>query len=188
MLRSDVRHALYRMRSGVPKQGAEEVYKIVEPLIPPGESWESFSTNWDVFVKNGVIHIIKPETDYDFIHTTCLEKSMSVRYNTPITFDQRQENTIEIVELNMLEGKMSWETYSKTWSVVLDYDLKKISTRMSATSINEVTADMIANSAKSDGAAMEHTPELPNTNVDMETFTPTPEQQKMLDRLTTNKK
>ena len=133
---------------------------MVETMIPQNQSWNTFSVGWDVFVSNEKIIVIKPETDYDFIHTTCLEKSLCEQRGLEMDPSERQQNVIQIVELNMLEGKMEWPNYNKTWGISVDVELKKISTKLFTTKQNVVTDDMIRASAKSDGAAMVATPEL----------------------------
>lgn len=161
MTRSEIRHALYRARNGLMVRGKESLYDEVQKKIPVNESWETFAKNWDVFYKNGNIIVIKPETDYDFIHTTCIEKSLHVKNGMQMDATDRQLNAIQIVELNMLEGKMTWLNYNQAWGVSVDHELKKINTRLFLTSVNEVTEEMIKNSAPSDGAALTATPKLP---------------------------
>lgn len=160
MNRSIIRHALYRAKNGIFTPEKQHIYDLVKPEIPMNESWETFTKNWDVYYKNGVIKVIRPEVDYDFIHSTCLEKSLHVKNNLTMTCTDRQMNTIEIIELNMLEGKMDWSNYNKTWGVSVDHELKRINTKLFSTSVNVVTDEMIKNSAKSDGAAMVNSPSL----------------------------
>jgi hypothetical protein len=161
MTRSEVRHAVYRKRSGCPKPEYQQVYETIEAMLPGGESWDSFSTGWDVLVIGDDIAIIKPETDYDFIHTTCLEKAMCVNHGLTYNTTARQENVLQIVEAGMLDGLMDWTTYNKTWGVVVEVDVKRIHTKLFLTNVNVVTDEMIAASAKSDGAEMTAIPELP---------------------------
>lgn len=168
MNRSEVRHALYRAKNGVPVESKQYIYDKVKPLIPEGESWETFSTGWDVFVKDENITVIRPEDDYDFIHSTCLEKCLHVRNGMKMKPTERQANALQIVELNMLEGKMRWDDYNNTWGVVVDKELRRISTRLYKTEVNVVTEEMIRASAPSDGAAMTKTPELDTIVVDFE--------------------
>lgn len=171
MKRSDVRHALFRMKNGQPKVGCEELYEVVESMIPTGHSWNTFGTGWDVLIKNGQVLIIKPETDYNYVHSTCLEYSLCAKNNVKPDFDPRQANVIAIVESTMLDGKMTWANYNKNWGLTIDEDRGFIQTKLFATQVNEVTPEMIRNSAKSDGAAMTAVPELPK--VEVSDFKPT---------------
>lgn len=165
MIRSDVRHALFRMKNGIPKENAKEIYDLVEPNIPSGESWSTFAQGWDVFVVKDKIKVIIPEIDYDFIHSTCLEKLFASKQKTEVEFTPRQMNVIQIVEINMLEKLMTWDTYNKSWGVRVDYELKKVSTYLFKTVVNSVTKEMIAASAKSDGAAMAELPTIPTAKL-----------------------
>lgn len=166
MNRSEIRHALYRAKNGIFADDKKHIYDIVKPKIPVNESWATFSKNWDIFYINGEITVIQPETDYDFIHTTCLEKSLHIKNNINMDATHRQLNAIQIVELNMLDGKMTWPTYNKTWGIWVDRELKRVHTKLFMTSVNTVTDDMIKASAPSDGAAMTTTPEIPMIVVD----------------------
>lgn len=166
MNRSEVRHALYRAKNGVPSADKQDIYDIVEPMIPKGETWSDFSVKWDIFVIDGTISMVRPEVDYDFIHSTCIEKSMHVKNKIPMETTQRQDNTIQIVELNMLEGKMAWETYNKTWGVSVDKELKRVYTRLFLTNVNVVSDEMIKQSAPSDGNAMSEVPSIPTVTLD----------------------
>lgn len=166
MNRSEIRHALYRAKNGIFAESTKPFLDMVEPNIPVNESWATFSKNWDIFFNGGQVTVIRPEVDYDFIHTTCLEKSLHVKNSIPMDATPRQLNAIQIVELNMLEGKMSWLTYNKTWGISVDIELKRISTRLFATNVNEVTDEMIKKSASSDGAAMTAVPSIPTAVMD----------------------
>lgn len=166
MNRSEIRHALYRAKNGILADDKKHIYDMVEPKLPAPETWATFAKNWDIFYKDGEITVIKPETDYDFIHTTCLEKSLHEKNGLVMDATDRQLNTIQIVELNMLEGKMTWANYNKTWGVSVDHELKRVATRLFNTSVNEVTEEMIKNSAPSDGNAMTAIPEIPVVAVD----------------------
>lgn len=161
MNRSEIRHALYRAKNGIMSTDKQYVYDIVEPMIPFNQNWSTFSITWDVFVNNDVITVITPEIDYDFIHTTCLEKSLHEKNNITMELTNRQANVIQIVELNMLRDKMPWDKYNATWGVTVDRELKRIETKLFKTAINIVTDEMIKNSARSDGAAMTELPNIP---------------------------
>lgn len=159
--RSIIRHALYRAKNGIMVEDKKFIYDMVQPNIPENDSWATFAVTWDIFYKDGNITVIKPEMDYDFIHTTCLEKALHVKNNIEMDATDRQLNTIQIVELNMLDDKMSWPTYNKSWGVSVDHELKRINTRLFLTFVNEVTEEMIKQSAPSDGTAMTALPEIP---------------------------
>jgi hypothetical protein len=135
--RSEIRHACYRAKKDQPAN--PEILSLVKEKLSPGEDFKNFSINWDLFLdKNNVLHIIKPETNYEFAHSVCLEKSICVKNNMDPHFEPRQENVVQIVELNMLSN-MSWETYNKTWGISIDYELKRIYTKLFKTVVNEVT-------------------------------------------------
>lgn len=161
MNRSEIRHALYRAKNNIIAPEKQYIYDMVSKLLPVNESFATFANRWDVFVSNDTITIIKPEVDYDFIHTTCLEKALHVKNNIDMELTDRQSNALQIVELNMLDGKMEWDTYNKTWGVFVDTELKRIHTKLFRTVINEVTEEMIQSSAQSDGAAMQELPSIP---------------------------
>lgn len=166
MNRSEIRHALYRAKNGIFAPEKQHIYDMVESRIPTGESWRTFSKTWDIFYSNSEITVIRPEVDYDFIHTTCLEKSLCVKNKIDIQWTDRQLNTIQIVELSMLEGKMQWSTYNITWGISVDHELKRINTKLFTTSVNIVTDEMIKNSTLSDGAAMTAVPVIPVVELD----------------------
>ena len=161
MNRSEIRHALYRAKNGIFAEDKQFIYDMVEPKLPVNENWNTFTINWDIFYKDGEITVVKPETDYDFIHTTCLEKALHIKNNIHMEATNRQLNTIQIVELSMLDGKMTWQNYNKTWGVSVDRELKRINTKLFLTDINEVTEEMIKNSTLSDGSAMNELPSIP---------------------------
>lgn len=166
MNRSEMRHALYRAKNGIFAESKQHIYDLVEPKIPVNESWDTFSKNWDIFYKDGEVTVIRPEVDYDFIHTTCLEKSLHVKNKLEMQPSNRQLNAIQIVELSMLEGKMDWESYNKDWGVSVDLELKRINTKLYVTDVNAVSEEMIKNSAPSDGSAMTSLPEIPTITLD----------------------
>lgn len=162
MERGELRHALYRKKNGIPREDASQLYALIEPMIPPGESWDTFSLGWDILLVGGDIIIISPEVDYDFIHSTCLEISMYAKTRQSLPeLTNRQRNVITIVEANMLDGKMKWETYNKEWGISVIKELRRINTRMFKTNINIVTDKMISNSVISEGAAMISLPTIP---------------------------
>ncbi len=124
------------MKSGA--KAVKEIVEVVAPIIPVGESWDTFSMNWDIMMKpSGEIVVIKPETDINFIETTCLKKHICESSKIPFVGSDREDNVIDIVEMNMLSN-MNWVDYNRTWSVSMDYDIKRITTRLFKTVVNEV--------------------------------------------------
>jgi hypothetical protein len=168
--RSDIRHACYRAKNNQPAN--MEALTLVEAKLVKGEKWETFAVEWDVLLTaSGDIVIIKPEIDYDFVHSTCLEAALYKKKGLEWDFDQRATNVLQIVELNMLDN-MKWAEYNKTWGVYIDYELKKIHTKSFRTKQNVVTADMIEASKKSDGAEMVAPGFVPVVDMKMEPFEP----------------
>lgn len=164
LTRSKVRHALFRAKNNTPKtdQESQEIYDIVLPAIPPNETIQSFSTGWDIVLgKTGTISIIAPESDYDFVHSTCLKKAMAIEMNVTPQFSIREENVIQIVDASLLDNLMKWESYNKSWGVSIDYELKRIYTKLFKTVTNKVTDEMINNSRISDGTALTEVPSIP---------------------------
>lgn len=160
MKRSEIRYALYRAKSGTPMESMKELYAKIAPMIPVNQSWGTFSIGWDIMYKDGNIDVIFPETDYDFIHSTCLELAVYAKTGQTMEMTPRQHNIKMIVETNMLVDRMEWATYNKTWGVTVDLVLKRINTKLFKTVVNVVTDEMIANSVKSDGAAMTELPSI----------------------------
>ena len=157
--RSDLRYALYRMKKNTANDQHQQLAKLVVDQLPHGESWSTFANRWDVFVdSNGKITVIRPEDDYSFVFNTCLEKAMCERQGVDMEPTPRQANVIQIVELNMLEGKMTWSNFNRAWSVHVDPELKRISTHLATTVVNQVTDEMIAASVQSDGSPHQGTP------------------------------
>ncbi len=148
--RSELRHACFRAKKGAATEQNLRVLALVEPLLQPGQRWDNFSQEWDIFVARGEIKIVKPETDLDFIRNTCLEKHFQVKHNAPsIEWDDRKANVITIVEMLMLDGLMTWENYNIKWGVDIDYVLKQVHTRLfRPASQLDVTDQMIQASAK----------------------------------------
>ena len=173
--RSDYRHSCYRMKSGKPlSPGNEEAIIDVEKVIPVGESWDTFADNWDILLdKSNQVFAVKPETDYDYVHSICLEIALSKKHNIDLNLDSRGDNVLQIVELNMMKN-MEWGDYNKTWGVFIDYDLKKIHTKLFKTQQNIVTPEMIAASRESDGSAMVSQGSIPVIQLsDAQPFEPT---------------
>lgn len=137
--RSELRHACYRAKNNAVTPDKQPLLDVVAPHIPPRESWSTFADKWDIFLdKENNIRIVKPEIDFEFITTTCLKYSIYKQNGIAPELSDREQNVIEIVELNMLEGKMKWEDFSKTWGVEIDMPLKHIKTKLFKTFVNEV--------------------------------------------------
>jgi hypothetical protein len=164
------------------------IVKLVETIIPEGESWDTFSLKWDILLDQlGDIYPIVPESDYDYVHSVCLEIALSKKHSIPLNLDKRALNVYTIVELNMMEN-MTWDEYNKTWGVYIDYELKKIHTKLFKTKQNIVTPEMIEDSKKSDGAAMIETGSIPIVDMKMEPFEPTPAEKAMIEAALGKKK
>ncbi len=169
--RSDIRHACYRIKNNQPYK--PELIALVEPKLLNGEKWSDFSNTWDVLLdSNDQVVIIKPEVDYDYVHSVCLEAALYKKKGFDWDFDSRAMNVIQIVELNMMDN-MKWEDYNKTWGVYVDLEIKKIHTKLFKTVQNIVTPEMIQASQKSDGAEMVEVGFVPTVDMKMEPFEPT---------------
>lgn len=189
MLRSEVRHTCYRMKNKAEvAENKKYIVKLVETIIPEGESWDTFSLKWDILLDQlGDIYAIVPESDYDYAHSVCLEVALSKKHNIPLNLDKRALNVFNIVELNMMEN-MTWEEYNKTWGIYIDYELKKIHTKLFKTKQNVVTPEMIEASKKSDGAEMVEAGSIPIVKMEMEPFEPTPAEKAMIEAALGKKK
>lgn len=182
--RSTVRHTCFRTKNEQPvSEGCELIVEKVAKIIPKGETWKTFSINWDVFVENdGNIIAIKPEADYDYIHSVCLEASLYKKKKMPFEFDARAQNVIQIVELNMMSN-MHWEDYNKTWGVFVDHELKKIHTKWFKTAQNVVTDEMIESSKKSDGSELTSLASIPMVELEMTPSEPTEQEKALINKL-----
>lgn len=161
--RSTLRHACYRAKNGVATEENLQLLSHVEPLLGPGQTWNNFSVVWDVLVNNGVVKVIKPETDIDFIRNTCLEKHFSEVHKTTVNWSDRKANVISIVDGLMLDKLMTWENYNTQWGVDLDPDVKMIKTVMYnvPSSQIEVTPEMIEASKHVDALTTDIPTETP---------------------------
>jgi hypothetical protein len=157
--RSEIRHACYRAKKGLITESVQPILASVEPLLGPGQRWENFGKEWDVIITaDKKLCIIKPETDYDFIHSTLVEAALYKRQGVDFdSFSDRQLSIINQVELLMLDGIMSWENYNKAWGVTIERDTNQLRTRqynVKSTQI-EVTEEMIQASKKdADGSVL----------------------------------
>jgi len=189
MLRSEVRHTCYRMKNKAEvADDRKYIVELVEAIIPAGESWNTFSSSWDVLIgSDNQIHSIVPESDYDYVHSICLEVALSKKHNIPLNLDRRGQNVVTVVELNMMDN-MTWEEYNKTWGVYIDYELKKIHTKLFKTKQNIVTPEMIESSKSSDGAEMVEAGSVPIVKMEMEAFVPTDAEKAMINAALGKKK
>lgn len=156
--RSEIRNACYRAKKGVAEERHQHLLDMVRPLLQPHQTFNNFPVVWDVMIKDGSPIIVKPETDYNYIHNTLLEAALYHRQGIDFdSFNDRQMNIITIVDSLMLDGVMEWETYNKIWGVSIDPTIKQISTSLYkvADSQIEVTDEMIRSSMKdADGSAL----------------------------------
>lgn len=171
--RSELRHACFRAKKGAATEKNQPFLDIIQPLLKVHERWENFGKVWDILIsKSGDVKIVKPETNYDFIHSTLIEASLYTRQKISFDcFDDRQSGIISQVEALMLDNLMTWENYNKVWGVELDPTLKTLRTKMYNVDPGqiEVTEQMIEASKKdADGSALS-TPE-PNV-LEMKTMT-----------------
>ena len=150
--RSELRHACYRAKKGVATEKNQLLLDLIKPLLQPHQRWENFSKVWDILVsKSGDIKVIKPETNYDYIHNTLLEASLYAKQGIDFdSFDDNQMNIIEQVEILMLDNIMSWKNYNRVWGVEIDPELKTLKTKLYNVDPGqiEVTQEMIEASKK----------------------------------------
>jgi hypothetical protein len=157
--RSELRHVCFRAKNNAVSDQQKSIKEMIESLLSVGQRFENFTTLWDVLVtKSGDVKIIKPETDYDYIHSTLIEASLYTRQKISFDcFDDRQSNIITQVESLMLENLMNWENYNRVWGVELDPTLKTMKTKLYNVDPRQkqVTDEMIEASKKdADGSAL----------------------------------
>ena len=162
--RSELRHVCYRAKNNALSDQQKPVAEMIQSLLQVGQTFNNFTTQWDLLVtKVGIIKIISPETDYDFIHSTLIEASLFVKRNISFdSFDDRQANIISQVETLMLDNIMTWENYNQVWGVDLDPTLKTLKTKLYNVDPKQkqVTDQMIEDSKKdADGSALSTPPE-----------------------------
>lgn len=168
--RSELRNACYRAKKGVATEAHQPLLDMITPLLSDRQNWKNFPSEWDVMIKGDKVKIIKPETDYNYIHSTLLEAALYKKQGIDFdSFTDRQLNIIHTVEILMLEGLMTWANYNKVWGVVVDPELKQIKTTLynvKSTQI-EVTDDMIKASMKdADGTPLTE-PTVKETELEM---------------------
>lgn len=171
--RSELRHACFRAKKGAATEKHQPLLDVIQSLLQPHQRWENFTTVWDILVDgSGKIKVIKPETNYEYIHNTLLEASLYAKQGIDFdSFDDRQMNIIAQVEILMLENIMTWSNYNKVWGVELDPELKTIKTKLYNIDPKqkEVTPEMIEASKKNaDGSPLS---EQPSTVLEMTPMT-----------------
>ena len=150
--RSKLRHACYRAKNNAVTEKEEKILKVITPLLDKQHTWDRFSLTWDILLGNdNKIIIVKPEDDYNFITSTCVE--VKVLKENGLGLDKlsnRKQNIVKIIENRMLAGIMTWENYSDVWEVTLDRELKYIDTELKniEPAQLEVTEEMIERSKK----------------------------------------
>jgi hypothetical protein len=143
--RSDIRHACFRAKNSALSEKNQKIIDIVVPLLGAHQRFDNFATVWDILVDvGGNIVVVNPETDIEFIRSTCLEKQFQVKYGVNTPMDSRKQNIITIVDILMLDGKMTWENFEAVWGVGFDAQIKMIYTKMFVpTTQKTVTEEMI---------------------------------------------
>lgn len=157
--RSELRHACYRAKNSAVSEQQKPIIQFVESLLVTGQTFDNFTKLWDILVtKDNSVKIIKPETDYDFIHSTLLEAALYSKQGIDFdSFDDRQGNVIAQVESLMISELMSWTSYNKVWGIDMDPTLKTLKTKLYNVDPGQkqVTAEMIEASKKdADGSAL----------------------------------
>lgn len=139
--RSNIRYACYRKQNNTHTEKHQLLLDDVEKVLLPTDTWEGFSNVWDIFVAQDKITRIVPETDIDFIHTTCTE--IKVKTNMGISDEEiykelsdRQKNIYNIVLLNSIEPNFS--QYGEAWKVIVDQGAKRIEVRSLKTKNNPI--------------------------------------------------
>lgn len=141
--RSDFRLVCYRKRknANIP-EGSDWILEEIEKVMLPEDSWEDFSTSWDIFVtKNSVSRII-PETDEVYVNNTCIEIKTKISLGVEDfekDLNRRQKNIYDVIVLNYLGEEVDWLNYNETWGVRIDQSSKRIEVYSKQTKINKVT-------------------------------------------------
>lgn len=142
--RADVRLVCYRMKknAAIPKD-KYDILEEVEKVKLPEDSWEDFSTSWDVFVSKNSIQRIVPETDEVYLNNTCIEIKTKVSMGVDISdiessLNQRQKNIYDTVKLNYLGDEVNWLDYNESWVVKINNDTSRIEVINKNTKVNKV--------------------------------------------------
>lgn len=150
--RSELRHACFRAKKGAVTEKNQPLLDIIQPLLQVHQRWENFTKEWDILVTNsGEVKIIKPETNYEYVHNTLLEAALYAKQGIDFdSFDDRQMNIINQVEILMLDNIMKWANYNRVWGVEIDPELKTMKTKLYNVDPKqiEVTQEMIYASMK----------------------------------------
>lgn len=150
--RSELRHACFRAKKGAVTEKNQPLLDIIQPLLQVHQRWENFTKEWDILVTNsGEVKIIKPETNYEYVHNTLLEAALYAKQGIDFdSFDDRQMNIINQVEILMLDNIMKWANYNRVWGVEIDPELKTMRTKLYNVDPKqiEVTQEMITASMK----------------------------------------
>lgn len=143
--RSDFRLVCYRKRknAAIP-EGMDWILEEIEKVRLPEDSWESFSTSWDIFVSKNAVSRIIPEIDEVYVNNTCIEIKTKLSMGAELkdveaSLSTRQKNIYDVVVLNYLGSEVDWANYNETWGVKIDYASKRIEVYSKNTKINKVT-------------------------------------------------
>lgn len=129
--RSEVRQACFKAKSGSISESQLKIYDGVKSLFQAHHKIENFPKEWDVAVdRSGKIHLITPEIDRDFVTSVCAEARLKTQHKLPWEWNTREQNVIDIIETELLEGVTGWENYNQKWSVEIDIELKRIKTKL----------------------------------------------------------
>ena len=189
--RSELRYACYRAKANNITDDLADKIELIKSLLSPYQPWSAFPKDWDVLVNVlGEVKIIKPVTNYEFLHSTLIEASLYVKQKIPFdSFTDEQLNIITQVEQLMLENVMTWENYNRVWGVNIDTVQNQIKSRLYNVNSSqlEVTDDMIKASQKdADGTAF--TDNADNINTTTLSTKPMSEQEKRMFEEFLNKK
>lgn len=142
--RKKVRHTAYTMKSGVTQHTPEidNIIAEIERVMEPGDTWEGFSLEWDLFVTSNNIVRVTPETDRTFIHSTLIEIKTKVEMGLEIEnilegLPARKRNVYQMVDLNYLGDEIDWAKYQTGWDIEINYANKRLEVISLATKINK---------------------------------------------------
>jgi len=142
--RKKVRHTAYTMKGGVTQHTPEinSIIAEIEKVMEPGDKWEEFSLEWDLFVTPNNIVRVTPETDRTFIHSTLIEIKTKVEMGLEIEkilegLPARKRNVYQMVDLNYLGDTIDWEKYQTGWDIEINYASRRLEVISLATKINK---------------------------------------------------
>lgn len=147
--RKDIRYSLHRAKKT--DQHPAHVKTVLDWVLaqkPENLELQDFPSGWDIVLKrDGTVEFVKPERDITYIQSVCAEAKVYAKMGQDIqeNLDDRACNIITVVELSMLEGKMTWENYGVSWRVTLDTSTGQVGTQLLNTHPGqiEVTPEMI---------------------------------------------